>query len=82
MVILGFIPSDQRRFSYNFVFGLSLTIMKIAEKYGGRAYATGLYFSRKAPKVLGRERLQRLRSFKAEVDPKGILNPGKVLGTG
>ncbi len=32
VVILGFIPSDQRKFSYNFVFGLSLTIMKIAEE--------------------------------------------------
>src|SRR4030042_268293 len=26
VVILGFIPSDQRKFSYNFVFGLTLTI--------------------------------------------------------
>ena len=30
VVILGFIPSDQRKFSYNFVFRLALTIMKIA----------------------------------------------------
>jgi len=44
-VILGFIPSDQRKFSYNFVFGLVLTIIKIAEKYGGRPYSTGLYFT-------------------------------------
>ncbi len=36
VVVLGFIPSDQRRFSYNFVFPLSLTIAKVAEKYGGR----------------------------------------------
>ncbi|MGB2884681.1 MAG: FAD-binding oxidoreductase, partial [Dehalococcoidia bacterium] len=45
VVILGFIPSDQREFSYNFVFGLTMSIIKIAEKYGGRAYATGLYFT-------------------------------------
>ena len=31
VVILGFIPADQRKFSYNFVFRLSLSIMKIAE---------------------------------------------------
>jgi len=30
------------------VFGLSLSMMKLAEKHGGRAYATGLYFSPKA----------------------------------
>jgi len=82
VVILGFIPSDQRKFKYNFVFSLSLSIMKIAEKHGGHAYATGLYFSRKAPQVLGADRARRLRAFKAQVDPKNILNPGKVIGNG
>ena len=80
VAILGFIPSDQRKFSYNFVFGLVLTILKIADHYGGRPYSTGLYFSSKADQVLGDERLARLRVFKKEVDPKGLLNPGKVTG--
>ena len=30
VVILGFIPSDERKFTYNFVFGLTLTVIKIA----------------------------------------------------
>jgi Fe-S oxidoreductase/FAD/FMN-containing dehydrogenase len=81
VVILGFIPSDQRRFNYNFVFGLSLTIMKIAEKHGGRPYSTGLYFARKATKVMGKNIVTRLKDFKKKVDPKAILNPGKVTGT-
>lgn len=80
VVILGFIPSDQRRFSYNFVFGLVLTILKIAEKHGGRPYSTGLYFTTKAKKILGPERFQKLVSFKKKADPHQILNPGKVLG--
>lgn len=82
VVILGFIPSDQRKFSYNFVFGLVLTIMNIARKHGGRPYATGLYFSKKANEVLGKERTRRLRAFKAEMDPQGLMNPGKVIGNG
>jgi heterodisulfide reductase subunit C len=82
VVILGFIPSDQRKFNYNFVFSLALTIIKIAEKNGGRAYATGLYFAKKAPDILGKERVGRLKAYKAQVDPKGILNPGKVIGNG
>jgi len=81
-VILGFIPSDQRKFSYNFVFGLVLTIMKIAEKYGGRPYSTGLYFTGKAAKILGAERVARIKRFKKTVDKKGVLNPGKVIGRG
>ncbi len=82
VVILGFIPGDQRKFGYNFVFPLSLSVMKIAEKHGGRAYSTGLYFARKAPQVLGKERLARLKAFKKKVDRQAILNPGKVIGGG
>ena len=82
IVILGFIPADQRRFSYNFVFSLSLSIMNIAERNGGRAYATGLYFKSKAPKIFGQDRLAKLKSFKDKIDGKGIFNPGKVMGYG
>ncbi|MDA8216190.1 MAG: FAD-binding and (Fe-S)-binding domain-containing protein, partial [Dehalococcoidales bacterium] len=81
-VILGFIPSDQRHFTYNFVFGLVLTVMKIAERHGGRPYATGLYFSKWAYHILGRERTSRLRGLKMRVDPHGIMNPRKVIGNG
>ncbi|MFC2164343.1 FAD-binding and (Fe-S)-binding domain-containing protein [Acidobacteriota bacterium] len=80
VVILGFIPSDQRKFSYNFVFGLVLTIMKIAKKHGGRPYSTGLYFTKEIANIMGEERAKELKSFKKKVDPKGILNPDKVLG--
>lgn len=82
VVILGFIPSDQRRFSYNLVFGLVLTVLKIAERHGGRPYSTGLYFTKRAGAVLGEERVNRLRRFKAEIDQKGIMNPHKVLRDG
>ena len=81
-VILGFIPSDQRKFRYNLVFGLVLTIIKIAEAHGGRPYATGLHFAAKANTILGPHRTRRLRAFKARSDPQGILNPGKVVGNG
>ncbi|HMB45616.1 MAG TPA: hypothetical protein VKL21_07325 [Candidatus Methanoperedens sp.] len=80
--ILGFIPSDQRKFSYNFVFGLALSIIRVAEKHGGRPYATGLFFSKKADSVLGKERVKRLRAFKNKVDHDNIMNPGKVIGSG
>jgi Fe-S oxidoreductase/FAD/FMN-containing dehydrogenase len=82
VVILGFIPADQRKFSYNFVFGLVMTIMGIAEKHGGRAYSTGLYFAKKAREVMGEERVKKLKAFKAQFDPESILNPGKVIGNG
>ena len=82
VVILGFIPADERKFSYNFVFGLVLTILKIAERHGGRPYSTGMYFTQQAAEVLGKDRVKRLRAFKAQVDPQGLMNPRKVLDSG
>jgi Fe-S oxidoreductase len=80
-VLLGFIPHDQRTFSFNLAFALSLTVANTAKRHGGRAYATGLYFASEAKNVLGAGRLAALAAFKAEADPRGILNPGKVLGS-
>jgi len=54
-------------------------IIKIAEKYGGRPYSTGLYYANKNRLVLGSERVDRIRVFKTKVDPKGILNPGSGI---
>ena len=82
VVVMGLIPSDQRKFRYNFIFALALTIMKIAEKYGGRPYSTGLYYAGKAEQVIGKERVGLLKAFKREMDPRGIMNPGKVAGNG
>ena len=79
VIILGLIPSDQRKFRYNFVFGLALTIMKIAEKHSGRPYSTGLFYSGKADKVLGKANVQQVKSFKKESDPTNLFNPGKVI---
>jgi Fe-S oxidoreductase/FAD/FMN-containing dehydrogenase len=79
VTLLGFILHDERKFSFNFAFGLALTVLKIAKENDGRAYSTGLYFSREAKNVLGVDRLRRLREFKTHEDPKRLLNPGKVL---
>ncbi len=80
VTLLGFILHDERKFSFNFAFGLALTVLKIAKENGGRAYSTGLYFSREAAHVLGADRMHRLEAYKAQVDPRGLFNPKKVLG--
>ena len=82
VVILGFIPSDERKFTYNLVFGLTLTVIKIAEKHGGRAFSTGIYFGKKAPMILGESRVKQLKALKAQIDPGSIMNPGKVIANG
>lgn len=82
VVLLGFIPHDERTFAFNMAFALSLSVIEIAKKYGGSAYATGLYFRREAKNVLGTERYSKVKSFKNQIDPKGLFNPNKVVGSG
>jgi Fe-S oxidoreductase/FAD/FMN-containing dehydrogenase len=82
VIILGFIPHDERALTYNVAFGLSLSTIQKAKRYGGRAYASGLYFAHEANNILGEDKVQRLHTFKGKVDPHNIMNPGKILGNG
>ncbi|MGE5417145.1 MAG: FAD-binding and (Fe-S)-binding domain-containing protein [Acidobacteriota bacterium] len=79
VVLLGFILHDERKFNFSMAFGLSLTVLNLALKYGGSPYATGLYFTGFAEKILGKERVKTLNDYKDKSDPKGIMNPGKVI---
>ncbi len=79
VVLLGFIPHDERSFGFNLAFALALSSIEKSKRYGGRAYASGLYFAREAENILGVERVRRLREFKRQIDPQGIMNPGKIL---
>ncbi|MCL1890471.1 MAG: FAD-binding oxidoreductase [Coriobacteriia bacterium] len=78
VTLLGFIPHDERKFTFNMAFALALSVIKIAKEHGGTAYSTGLYFRREAPAVLGKQRIARLKEHKEHIDPHALLNPGKV----
>ncbi len=82
VVLLGFIPHDERAFTFNLAFALSLSVIKIAKAHHGSAYSTGLYFRREAESVLGTDKKNALAAYKTKVDPKGLMNPGKVIGGG
>lgn len=82
VVLLGFIPHDERSLSFNLAFALSLVVIKIAKRHGGGAYSTGLFFRQEAESVLGKDKLEALARFKHERDPRGLLNPKKILGVG
>lgn len=81
IVILGFIPHDERTFAFNLAFALSLTVIKTAKKYGGSAFSTGLYFKGENESVLGKDKLKKLEKYKARFDKHGIMNPSKVIGS-
>ena len=82
VTLLGFIPHDERKLSFGIAYSLSLTLVRIAKKHGGRPYSTGLYFTSQADIILGKDRVAKLRAFKREVDTQGIMNPRKVIDSG
>jgi Fe-S oxidoreductase/FAD/FMN-containing dehydrogenase len=83
VVLLGFIPHDERKLSYTFGYAFALSAIRAAERQGGRAYSIGRYFSSRADSFFGAERVQLLKLARGRNDPNGILNPGKlVFGTG
>ena len=81
VVLLGFIPHDERSLAFNIAFALSLVVIKIANEHRGGAYSTGLYFRQEGKKVLGQAKISALEAFKRAKDPGDLLNPKKVLGT-
>jgi FAD/FMN-containing dehydrogenase len=83
IVLLGFIPHDERTLGYTFGYGFALSAIRSAERHGGRAYSTGRYFAGRADSIFGPARITALKLEKGRNDPAGILNPGKlVFGTG
>ncbi|MBN1319083.1 MAG: FAD-binding oxidoreductase, partial [Anaerolineales bacterium] len=82
IIMLGFIPHDERTLGFNMAYAASLTAIKVAKEHGGQSYTTGLYFAGEAERVLGAERLATLKKHKAVVDPTDIMNPGKVFLNG
>jgi Fe-S oxidoreductase/FAD/FMN-containing dehydrogenase len=79
VVLLGFIPHDERSLGYNFGYAFALSAIVVAEKHGGRGYGTGRYFGDRAASILGPEKVETLKRYRGEVDPDGIMNPGKVV---
>ncbi len=82
VVLLGFIPHDERTLAFNLAFALSLVVIKIAKQHRGGAYSTGLFFRQEAKSVLGEKKYRALEEYKRSKDPEGMMNPKKILGTG
>ena len=77
--VLGHLLSDERTAAYTFEFPRSLEIIDIACQHGGCPYSTGLYFTSYARRNLGAEKVKQVLEYKRKTDPRGILNPGKIL---
>ena len=81
VVLLCFMRHSERSVLFNTAFALSLSILKIAEENGGRAYSSGLFFASKKKSVFG-DRLGEIEALRKESDPNGIMNPETLEGKG
>ncbi len=79
VALLCFLLHDQRTWAYTMGFAKSLIMMDISKKHGGRAYSVGLYFTDEAKEAFGPDHLRSLKTAKAELDPKNVFNPGKLI---
>ena len=79
VVLLTFTLGDERSWGYSLSFSRSLKFLRILKKLEGQSYGTGLFFPSEAVNVFGEKLVEDLKRFKEEIDPKNLLNPGKVL---
>jgi Fe-S oxidoreductase/FAD/FMN-containing dehydrogenase len=79
VVLLCLIPHDKRKLTFNLAFILSLSILKLAKRLGGRAYASGLFLGQEARSVHGM-RLKLWQDHKRNKDDRDLFNPGKLSG--
>jgi len=79
MSVLGFMLSDERKLGFPLAYANSLDVIETSEKYDGEPYAIGMYFTEKAEKIFGKEKLNKIWEYKRSVDPNGIMNPGKIV---
>lgn len=76
---LGYRLDDERRQGFALAFVNSLIPLKLAQELGGRPYAAGMLLAHEAASIFGKERLKKAFELKRNVDPDGIMNPGKAF---
>ncbi len=81
-LLAPYILTDERK-GLKYLFSLSIIkeINDLSIKLDGKPYGVGLFNSFYA-KHVHKENLNRLKKLKKRIDPKDILNPGKVLNHG
>ena len=78
--VIVLIPSDEREKKFSQDWKKAFKLLKSGINLGGRPYATGLYLAHLSKRVL--QNYDELFKFKKEVDPKNLLNPGKIFPKG
>lgn len=79
VVVLVYILDDASNLLYQFRMAKALRPVRAAQRGGGSLYTAGLWFASRSREILGREKYDAVIHRKKIVDPKGLLNPGKIV---
>ena len=78
-LVLSLYPTDERQ-TVRYLPALVFTkwLQDLGARHGGRPYGVGLFNTAYLSRLFTRARLETLRQRKAQLDPLGIMNPGKL----
>ncbi|MGY5872575.1 MAG: FAD-binding oxidoreductase [Candidatus Thorarchaeota archaeon] len=74
------LDDERKKLSFTIGWYRSFQIASLAEQFGGRPYAVGLWNGRHAKKFYGNDTYKYLKVMKKKLDPSEIMNPVKVFG--
>jgi glycolate oxidase len=77
-VMTAFFADESKTLQYILSLALVKKIQDAGYRYGGCPYGVGLWNTPYIRRIYSSSELKALRKRKSELDPKGIMNPGKV----
>jgi glycolate oxidase len=75
-----FYADESKTIDYILDLNLVKKIQDIGYRYGGYPYGVGLWNSPYIKRIYNKAQLAELKKRKKQLDPQGIMNPGKVYG--
>ena len=82
MLMPYYLTDEHNFFRSTAAMGFGKKLGDIAWENGGRAVGLGVFFAGNLSKYRGKDGAALIRSIKDLMDPKGIMNPGKMVETG
>ncbi|MBS3970598.1 MAG: FAD-binding oxidoreductase [Clostridia bacterium] len=77
--ILGFMLADERKFGFPLAYACALDVIDTGEKYGGKVFSIGMYFTDRARNFYGVQQLDEIWRYKQSIDGENLMNPGKII---